>query len=88
MFLIWDDRLGGLDGMAKPSPMLPVSEDRGVDADDLAVHVDSGPPGAAVDRGVGLDSRRRTRLDVTARRHDAGRHGAASPNGLLTAIAN
>ncbi len=75
-------RLGeaGGNGEAKPDRAARRREDRGVDADDLAVHVEQRATGvAAVDRGVGLDVVvERARLDVAAaRRHDAGRHGAA-----------
>src|SRR5690606_16553308 len=55
-------------------------QDRGVDADDLAVHVDERTAGiAAVDRGVGLDVVViRSRTDIAAaRRNDARGDGAA-----------
>ena len=55
-------------------------DDRGVDADHLAFEVEQRPARvAAIDGGVGLDVVVvGARLDVAiARRHDAGRHGAA-----------
>jgi hypothetical protein len=77
-----DHRLGdaGRDGEAKPDRAAGRREDGGVDANHLAVHVEQRATRvAAVDRGVGLDVVvERARLDVAAaRRHDAGRHGAA-----------
>src|SRR3984885_2479216 len=54
--------------------------DRGVHADDFAVEIEQRTAGiAAINGGVGLDVIVvRPRIDVTvARRHDAGRHGAA-----------
>ena len=77
-----DHRLGQArgDGEAKADAAAGRREDRGVDADDLAVHVEQRAARvAAVDGGVGLDVVvERTGVDVAAaRRHDAGGHGAA-----------
>src|SRR5208283_860364 len=60
-------------------------EDRRVDADDLAVHVEHGAAGIAfVDRRVGLDvAVVGSLVDVAvARRDDARRHRAAEPEGI------
>ena len=60
-------------------------EDRGVDADDIAVHVERRTAGIAVDDGgVGKDEVVvRTVTDVAiARGHDAGRHGATETEGI------
>ena len=68
------------DGEAQAHAAAARREDGGVDADHMAVHVEQRAARvAAVDGGVGLDVVvERTGVDVAAaRRHDAGRHGAA-----------
>ena len=54
-----DQRLGRVDGDGE-ADVLGLAGDRGVDADDLALHVEQRPAGVAgVDRGVGLQQVRR-----------------------------
>ena len=77
-----------LEGMAKPMPIEPprAREDRRVDADQRAVHVDQRAAGiAGIDGGIGLDEEAGivdAEIGARDRRDDAARHRLADAEGI------